>query len=90
LFNLQSGVVLTNSVLQAPELAKEKTEAQKIQEASLRAQAEAMRNEYHPPTDMTLSPEAAARFEKWKENHAKEQSLHTIFRPKLYRDGRWT
>jgi hypothetical protein len=87
LFSLQTGVMLTNSVLQGAERAEEKTEAQKAQEASLRAQHEAMA----PPrvTEYELTPEAQARLEVFKKELEQKRSS-VQFHGRLYRDGRWT
>jgi hypothetical protein len=80
LFSLDTGVMLTNSVL-ADKPVEEKTEAQKIQEASLRQQAKEMAP---PPIDTTLPSEAAARLEAFKKDRQKQHSLYEIFRPKLF------
>jgi hypothetical protein len=53
------------------------------QKASIRAQAAEMA----PPrvSDCVLSPEAQKRFEKWKAEHSKQESLHKLFCGKLFR-----
>jgi hypothetical protein len=80
IFDLGTGVQINRDHPPLPGPEGPNAEAQI---ASLKAQAAEMRAEYHPPSQTTLSPEAQARLEKFKQDQ-KQESLYTIFCGKVF------
>jgi hypothetical protein len=79
LFDLQNGTWINRP---QPPLAGPEGENAAAQIESLKQQAAEMAP---PRADYVLSPEAQERFEKWKADHSKQQSLYSTFCGKLLR-----